>query len=769
MNGLPDFLKIQQPAAQRYPHGGRSVLTDYQPLLGLWIIDLALTQGWARQSGSRYTPSLFATSEFAVATGLHGLTDVLCEAALVTYRLSDRNDSSSDDDTDLDEVDSVEQLAERTERAEARRARRLRGPHRNKELETRMLEESLRNHRQALLDQGLRRDLPLIVNVERLARMILLSDVEKAILVFAAALGCFTFFSEVVSSRRYPVSDDELRNMLAVVTGHSLEDVHQALRPDSVLLSSGLLVLDHDDNALADKLKLLAALRPVMLDNLSSEQELSNRILKPASAGNLGLDDYPHLQRDTALLQSYLRGSAKARTPGVNILLYGPAGTGKTEYAKALVASLGWRLFEIDYADPVGDPLSPNARLQSVAFNQRALKDRDSVALIFDEVEDVLPGEGGQASFMSMLQSRPNAKVQAKAWVNRVLEDNPVPTIWITNDADIDKAYLRRFDYTLQLAIPPRPVRQRILQRILGEHCSDTTALDSLAALEDLLPAQVERASRVARLAGLGDPKYRWQGITQVLERSREVLGQSKAHLGGMERFPYSLDYLNADVDLQKVAAGLQQQGRASVCLYGPPGTGKTAYCRYLADQLGAGLMVRRASDLISKWIGESERNIAQAFADAEREGAVLLIDEVDGFLRDRGRARASWEVTLVNEMLTQMESFKGVFLASTNLIDDLDEASLRRFDLKVRFGYLSPSAARGLLQSYCLALKLDEPPESVMHDVGRLTNLTPGDFAAVARRHRFYGVQSPAQFLLALQAETALKKSGQSRPVGFL
>lgn len=77
-------------------------------------------------------------------------------------------------------------------------------------------------------------------------------------------------------------------------------------------------------------------------------------------------------------------------------------------------------------------------------------------------------------------------------------------------------------------------------------------------------------------------------------------------------------------------------------------------------------------------------KNIASAFSEAERDNAVLLIDEVDSFLRDRRDAKASWEVTQVNEMLTQMEQFQGVLIASTNLIEGFDQAALRRFDLKL-------------------------------------------------------------------------------------
>ena len=91
-----------------------------------------------------------------------------------------------------------------------------------------------------------------------------------------------------------------------------------------------------------------------------------------------------------------------------------------------------------------------------------------------------------------------------------------------------------------------------------------------------------------------------------------------------------------------------------------------------LADQLGMDLMLKKASDLISPYMGMTEQNFARTFRMAARENALLMIDEVDSFLQDRRGAQRSWEVTEVNEFLTQMESFPGIFIASTNLIDNL-------------------------------------------------------------------------------------------------
>jgi transitional endoplasmic reticulum ATPase len=173
-----------------------------------------------------------------------------------------------------------------------------------------------------------------------------------------------------------------------------------------------------------------------------------------------------------------------------------------------------------------------------------------------------------------------------------------------------------------------------------------------------------------------------------------------------------------ADANLDEVMQGLRRANSGRLCLYGPPGTGKTAYGRWLADQLQAPLHVKRASDLMSMYVGGSERAVAEAFAQAREDNAVLLVDEVDSFLQDRRGAQHSWESTMVNEMLTQMEAFPGIFVASTNLMDNLDPAALRRFDIKVKFGYLTAEQAWGWLwgQNASSTVKASPPWVSFDH-----------------------------------------------------
>ena len=148
------------------------------------------------------------------------------------------------------------------------------------------------------------------------------------------------------------------------------------------------------------------------------------------------------------------------------------------------------------------------------------------------------------------------------------------------------------------------------------------------------------------------------------------------------------------------------------------------------------------------------------SFWEAKASDAVLIFDEVDSFLQDRNLAQRSWEITQVNEMLVQMESFNGVFFATTNLMDNLDRASLRRFDLKVEFGFLRGDQVWRLFMAYAKELQ---------NEVQSLRFATPGDFAAIVRQSRLRPIKNGRNLLRRLKEEIELKRQGSGSSMGFL
>jgi len=149
----------------------------------------------------------------------------------------------------------------------------------------------------------------------------------------------------------------------------------------------------------------------------------------------------------------------------------------------------------------------------------------------------------------------------------------------------------------------------------------------------------------------------------------------------------------------------------------------------------------------------------------------VLLLDEADSFLRTRRRAERHHEVSEVNEMLQGMERFVGIFICTTNLFDELDDAALRRFTFKLRFQALAPEQRERMfiaeaLQGVGAALSLEQRAR-----LARLDNLAAGDFAAVRRQVEVLGETfEPDAFLSQLEAEHRVKPEvRERRGIGFV
>jgi len=183
--------------------------------------------------------------------------------------------------------------------------------------------------------------------------------------------------------------------------------------------------------------------------------------------------------------------------------------------------------------------------------------------------------------------------------------------------------------------------------------------------------------------------------------------------------------------------------------------------------------MMRRASDLQSKWLGETEKTIRTAFDKAQDEGGVLLIDEADTFLSERSAASHSWERSQVNELLQCMEQFDGIFIAATNMIEALDKAALRRFTYKVEFLPLSFNQRIAMLHEQLRASPVsDEEWLHLRNRLGRLDGLTVGDFAVVAAQSavRKRGITAEERVaILEADLRLRLRLPSRGRVLGFL
>lgn len=574
---------------------------------------------------------------------------------------------------------------------------------------------------------------------------------------------------------------------LARLMGCAPGAVRRVLAADSGILRSGLLELsDYTRRGLGG----LPNLQPRVLRLLRSDDfsltRLLEQLLDASPAPQLEAADFAHLADEAGALGRLLKQVARSGEPGINVLIYGPPGTGKTEFARWLVETSGLRSFEIPVDDRSGDggTRSRSAdRPSLVRSAHRLLAGLRDTVLIFDEAEDAFPVPGFGSALLGALAGRGKAQGSAgddgeKAWINAMLEGTPVPTVWICNAIyQIDPAYLRRFTFHLEMPRLTQSVRQRIATQRAALMGLPAEVAGPLANYPDASPAMIDSALRFARLASpaAAPAAYQAKLALRGLRAGLAVAGLDDEPVSRPAAMAFEPEFIHwrEPVDLDALVAGLRRSGQASLCLHGVPGTGKTCFAQYLADQLDRPLLLKRASELQDKFVGETEKNLQAMFKEARREGAVLMLDEADSFLFDRNTADRNWERSQVNELLQGMERFEGIFIAATNLFGALDRAALRRFTFKLEFLPLTREQRVALvLRELALGSGdgLGEGERKALADgAAALHGLTPGDVAVVVKRSRLLGQRFSAEQTLALLRAELRARGGDARvSMGF-
>ncbi|MBK1620750.1 AAA family ATPase [Lamprobacter modestohalophilus] len=552
-----------------------------------------------------------------------------------------------------------------------------------------------------------------------------------------------------------------LRADMAALLGLPEKTLRAALSKRAPLRALGLVEIGRSTRIdLEDYLTPSDLLVELVEAEPETEAGLLAKLIEPAPPAQWPLGAFPHLHTAAERVQRVLNHAARHSVLGVNALFYGAPGTGKSELARTLIAASGLSAYQVRSAGEDEEGLSRSGRLSAYLLAQRLLAKRKDAVLIFDEVEDVIIP---RQDLFALLSGRPSG--EQKGWMNRILEENPVPTIWITNQTQgMDPAFQRRFLLPLAFVTPPRSVRRQQAERHLGDLSLPPTLLDELAADEALMPAQLGAARRLVDLQPEApiEPSVR-AGVASL----RQLLQGSPAPRRRASATVFDVAYLNlaGSIHPSALVQALEREGQGRLCFYGPPGTGKTEFAEVIAEALDRELVARQASDLISAYVGETEQNLAKLFSSLDPERSVLLLDEVDSFLADRRQAQRQWERTQVNELLQQMERYPGIFIAATNLMSGLDAAALRRFDFKLQFRALKPEQRLRLFAREALGDESAVVPERLARHLERLTTLTPGDVANVCRQQRLLGEQlEPEVFLRRLLAECQLK-AGQGEP----
>lgn len=592
----------------------------------------------------------------------------------------------------------------------------------------------------------------------------------------------FYIYSKV-SSYCNCLSDDKLDyyevcSLIGEVLQVSHTKVAKLLMADMPLRRLGLL-----DTRCADGSLELESFAQSLMQEPLSRGEFVSSVARAMPASTLECHDFSYMQKDLDILLQFCKN---AKSP--SIFLYGKPGVGKNEIAALLAKELGRELWEIHNLK--------NGKAEDRRYEQfvraQAMLDKDSAMILLDECEDIFP-----TLYALFFENKPS-----KNTLNKMLESVKIPSIFLSNSADIDPAFLRRFDIVLEIHAPPKEKKQAMIEKTLK---SQKIQLDSMiisqiseSSLSQGVLLQAYKVAKTLAKTSKQSAKERQKSIResliQVLNEHLKLQGQKLISTSKPKSLPYDMSLINASVDMKslceriknvcgakdpnKLESSLDSSDSAQgvrILAYGMAGSGKSEFAKALAKELDKPLVLKRASDLLSMWVGGSEQNITKAFSEAEQKRAILVFDEVDSFLQDRGMASMSWEVSQVNEMLTQMESFAGIFIATTNFMDNLDRASIRRFDMKVEFKPLDSTKLIQAFNLYAEHLGLSDCKEFLESSfakraIDKLDNICFGDFALIARGAAFAPLDSAQQLLEKLQEEAQLKglSAGSSKRVGF-
>ena len=589
-----------------------------------------------------------------------------------------------------------------------------------------------------------------------LVEQVKLSEDEARYLLFRYRFEEMSEFRDINRAVSNSNRQDQVANMLGITKNQ----LRKILRNDSKLKEFGFIDQDGDYNrAMTDCIEA------------QSIEPYFSEVLKPLKCDTAyDLDSFSAKAESKEICLDLLNGENP-----VSILFYGKPGAGKTELAKTLGKLSGKKVYIFKNEAETDENVKVLGRLTCLLSMERP----DSI-IIVDEADTLL--KGIDFSFFGP------SPAKQKGTINKMLENNKDKVIYIVNHkAQIDESTMRRFTFSVKFESMPKSTLKAIAMSKIDPLGICEKTRDKLLALFDayhLTGSSVENVVKTIQSMKINDDE-------DLLKKAKIVMQENSLLLNGKKQMrqkakaEYDPTVLNAMMDAQKIvgmvknAAKFAEQNKEGengvrMLFYGLSGTGKTELARYISEQLGKEIILRRPSDILSKYVGEDEQNIRDAFEEAERTGAVLLFDEADTFFYDRRQAQRTWERSLVNEFLTQMEEFSGILICTTNLRKVMDPAMQRRFHILVEFKPMKFDGIKKMADRYFPSFHLSNKQIEELED---MESATPGDFGVLASRIRFldpadvnsgYILEELKKMQDEKKQQWEEEESGAKRKIGF-
>lgn len=458
------------------------------------------------------------------------------------------------------------------------------------------------------------------------------------------------------------------------------------------------------------------------------------------------------------------RQKAKVKTP-FHVLFYGREGTGKTELAKAIAVKLGERLLNVGMGNENNDNETRlQNRVRSLLMADYECQKSGGIILM-DEADLVL----------NRLE---------KGFLNTLFESIKTPVIWIANSLDcVSNSTRRRFNYAIEFGDFGREQRKSVWKSVLktqdAEDLLSENQLRNLAEEIPIMAGTMTLAVQQAKLFG----KNAFEIVQEVTRSHAKLLNiPCSAKISESDEGDYDAAFLRFEedgLDLPTLEAILQNfngkwipdgNENLNLLLYGPPGTGKTAFVKNLAKRMGRKLVMKHSSDLLHKYVGDTEKAIRESFSEAEKVNAILFLDEADSLLESRENADRHWEVTKVNEFICQMDGFRGLFIAATNYMPALDFAVRRRFHLKMGFAYMTPSQMEKAWKKFFAQVLPQGALKNFPVEILQLSNVSISDFSSVKYKLRYMPTERICRDLVVemLREEITSKDNHHGRKMGL-